>query len=235
MKLSDKKYNQLINTYHKFSSKLRELGKHFGGPSIYFHKRALEERNKDFLSNTHLEMIYATLASWGMHRMGKTLTKLVAFEKFEDSILKQKNNLLELKDLKIENPNEFNDKLIEELTDLCFSFEVSESNSKIVANSKTLAHILPDLCPPIDRKYTINFFTEGAGPPNLNNNEYKQQKEIFKYVLKKTFDFANKIKSDKDIPIDKEFNTSYPKIFDNFIIIYMQIYMQEERNKNGKK
>ncbi|MDQ3666537.1 MAG: hypothetical protein M3410_08150 [Acidobacteriota bacterium] len=42
----------------------------FRGPSLYFHQRALETRESaDF--SLHIEYVYATLASWGMHRMGK--------------------------------------------------------------------------------------------------------------------------------------------------------------------
>ncbi len=44
--------------------------KEFGGPSIYFHVQAIAEQGSHFLSDRHIEMIYATLASWGMHRMG---------------------------------------------------------------------------------------------------------------------------------------------------------------------
>lgn len=42
----------------------------FRGPSLYFHERALATRH-DPASLTHLEYVYATLASWGMHRMGR--------------------------------------------------------------------------------------------------------------------------------------------------------------------
>jgi hypothetical protein len=48
----------------------------FRGPSLYFHHRALQTRNsEDFLA--HLEYVYATLASWGMHRMGRGGSKMV--------------------------------------------------------------------------------------------------------------------------------------------------------------
>ncbi len=37
--------------------------------------------------------------------------------------------------------------------------KVSTSRTQIVAGSKMLHHLLPDLIPPIDRQYTFRFFT----------------------------------------------------------------------------
>jgi len=37
--------------------------------------------------------------------------------------------------------------------------KVSTSRTQIVAGSKMLHHLLPDLIPPIDRRYTFRFFT----------------------------------------------------------------------------
>jgi hypothetical protein len=59
----------------------------FSGPSLYFHKKVisillkigLQEAIED---NSFLEYLYATLASWGLHRMGETNTKLVDFQPF---------------------------------------------------------------------------------------------------------------------------------------------------------
>ena len=42
----------------------------FGGPSVYFHQQSIRAQASAFLGDRHIEMIYATLASWGMHRMG---------------------------------------------------------------------------------------------------------------------------------------------------------------------
>lgn len=229
--MTDTNYNFLKANYPDYFNELVTVGNDFGGPSIYFHNRALEEKNKNFLNDTHIENIYATLASWGMHRMGDTTTKMVDFGNFKNSILLQKENIIKLKDLKIENLNEGKDELIEELKRICFSFQVSISNSKIVGNSKTLAHILPDLVPPIDRQYTIRFFTNEPKSANNEKGLFKnlsdfkdidEEKKYFTHILNKTFDFVNQIKADKNITIDNKFNTSYPKIFDNFIMTYVK-------------
>jgi len=43
--------------------------------------------------------------------------------------------------------------------DVIARIKVSTSRTQIVAGSKFLHHVLPDLVPPIDRQYTFNFFT----------------------------------------------------------------------------
>ena len=84
---------KLIENSEYFYEKSSRVLNDFGGPSVYFHIQAIAEQQKDFLSLRHLEMIYATLASWGMHRMGdpeKSRTKLHSFESFSISINKYK-------------------------------------------------------------------------------------------------------------------------------------------------
>lgn len=57
----------------------------FGGPSLYFHRRSLDTRQSP-ASLSHLEYVYATLSSWGMHRMGTGGSKMRSFSAFRASI-----------------------------------------------------------------------------------------------------------------------------------------------------
>ncbi len=148
--------------------------KEFGGPSVYFHVQAIKEQKANFLSDRHIEMIYATLASWGMHRMGdpeETKAKMMEFDDFKCSISTKRNELKRFITLRMDSctAKEY-EKYIDDLRGIYFGLKVSISDATIVAHSKALAHILPNLVPPIDRQYTIrfftqdnkNFFTEGA-------------------------------------------------------------------------
>jgi len=239
MKFIETNYQDLKNNYSKYLDIATNIGDIFGGPSLHFHKRALNEIDRDFLGETHLEMIYATLASWGMHRMGDTKTKMVDFDKFKSSVLTHEKILTDLKGLKIEDvSNGELPEIIKKLSDICFALKTSESNSQIVGNSKTLAHILPNIIPPIDRQYTIRFFPcepttflNDIGKlkqvPNFRNSE---EKEYFSHIIYKTYDFINHIKTDKQIELQNSFNTSYPKIFDNLIVTYVRSVGQK---KNG--
>src|SRR5882672_11022251 len=77
------------NTYFAGSYEQFSL---FGGPCIYFHNECLRDGRDAFLSVRHVEMLYATLTAWGMHRMGNaesTKTKLTGWEQFHGSILAQ--------------------------------------------------------------------------------------------------------------------------------------------------
>jgi hypothetical protein len=79
----------ISNLKHCYDLSLAVL-KEFGGPSVYFHVQSIKEQESNFLSDRHIEMIYATLASWGMHRMGdpeETKAKMVEFVDFRKSIM----------------------------------------------------------------------------------------------------------------------------------------------------
>ncbi len=72
----------------QYFEKSYEEFRFFGGPSVYFHEQCLRAASDAFLSVRHVEMLYATLAAWGMHRMGDpdaTKTKLTDWDEFHDS------------------------------------------------------------------------------------------------------------------------------------------------------
>ena len=105
------------------------------------------------------------------------------------------------------------------------------SNSYIVGNSKTLAHIIPNLVPPIDRQYTIRFFSSEPNAFFKMNGKLKQvsdfkdtphEKECFYHILDRTYNFIHHVKNNDKILIQQPFHTSFPKIFDNLIVSYVK-------------
>ena len=210
-------YNKLVNGLSKYITP----STNFVGPSLYFHQKALEYQQKEFLSERHIEYVYATLVAWGMHRMGPNGAKMPDYDIFKSSILdsKIKKALEELKDKRIEDitADEI-DSIIQKLSEICFSVKGSDSNSHLVSGSKILAHILPNLACPMDRQYTCTFF--GV---NLNR---KNEQTIFKKVIRQMWEFyqdSNHIRLLKPI-LGKPFNMSFPKIFDNLIINYVKAH-----------
>jgi hypothetical protein len=207
----------------------------FEGPSIYFHVQAIREQKHHFLSDRHIEMIYATLASWGLHRMGdphQTKTKMVKFDDFRNSLLAQEKALISLMGIVMAHSSETDYRhALEALKPVYSSLKVSLSNSTLVAHSKVLAHILPDLIPPIDRQYTIRFFTQEP-------NQFLNKKGKFTNVnlppgIDKQYslfvDYCVRIKQMLDkceislFTLDPDtFNTSYPKIIDNIIMAFIK-------------
>ena len=210
----EEKINDLIENMEKYHKKFYDKNK-FTGPSLYFHKKALEIISKEDIAK-HLEYVYAVLVAWGMHRMGSSGAKMNHFNVFRDSLDKCWDKIIFLRKVSL---NEIEKEDVQKELKVIFdSIKIMDSSIKLIAHSKVLAHLVPNLIPPIDREYTL-FFLRGK-----------------KYVPKKEWDFFNEIliKFFLPIAINEKFknnvikwrknkqqfdwDTSIPKIIDNLII-----------------
>ena len=199
----------------------------FGGPSLHFHERALSATG-----NNKIEMIYAMLVSWGMHRMGGG-AQMHAFSTFKNSITKQNGKIAEIAD-KI-STNNFS---YSEMKDLFESIEPMKSRKKLVGHSKVLAHFFPDVVSPIDGEYTLQF-TFGIGRKNLPSNfgEFEFFEQFHSRLVKPLINDAGfKIKCENWIHLSSRGNypwdTSLPKIIDNLIIGKM--YGEKAQRRKGE-
>lgn len=200
-----------------YLEKTSEIGKLFGGPSIYFHKEAINEIKINFLEKRHIDMIYAMLPAWGMHRMGEeTKTKIVNYEKFISQINKIKPKLFEYKNKHISEVS------INELLILLTQLHVSISNSFLVSSSKVLHHILPNLFPPIDRQYSIRFMQQKKGYFNNSAIQLDYEYEYAEIFLTEMVKFLIKYEDLMKKHLNKVFNTSITKIFDNLLMVYVK-------------
>jgi hypothetical protein len=215
----------------------------FGGPSVHFHQQAILAQASDFLGDRHIEMIYATLASWGMHRMGDpedTKAKMVEFDDFRSSILGCRTDLHALRNERFEHvtPDRYG-QILQGLMGVYGRLKVSISDSTLVAHAKTLAHILPHLIPPIDRQYTVRFFTQDASEFFTKSGKYRLPQvpngidEQFNLFV----DLAGKMKGLFDgcdrtiLQVNGQgFNTSYPKIIDNLIMAFVKSVERPSKN-----
>ncbi len=116
----------------------------FGGPSVY---------------DAFFEYLYATLASWGLHRMGRGKAKLGDLGELKASFREQASNIERVQQLRIDqlDPSSVPD-VAEQAWAIMAGLRVGIGQTLLVANSKALHHLLPGLIPPIDRTYTLNFF-----------------------------------------------------------------------------
>jgi len=199
----------------------------FSGPSLYFHKKVINTLSKTGLQeaiedNSFLEYLYATLASWGLHRMGETNTKLVDFEPFKSSIHANKDEILKLTDKKITQLSS-NMTLTEDLRALIENLKIGEGETKLIFNSKTLHHLLPNLIPPIDRQYTLLFFYNSTGPPHIEN--------CFSEIYPKFVEIALSCTDNIFKRVGKGFHTSDTKVIDNAIIGYVLKKNLKEQKK----
>ncbi len=138
----------------------------FPGPSLYFHERAIELRRRHHTVGSlldderFLEYVYAVLPAWGMHRMGPQTAKVGDFSSITSALRETRSALEALWPLRITDLLAHEAKEAAETAwDIIAHINVSTSRTQIVAGSKFLHHLLPDLLPPMDRQYTFTFFT----------------------------------------------------------------------------
>ncbi|MHA1426765.1 MAG: hypothetical protein ACTSQI_12330 [Candidatus Helarchaeota archaeon] len=206
--------------------------KKFTGPSVYFHSRTLGKRRAHetletvFDDELFFEYLYATLTSWGMHRMGQG-AKLVEFVEFVESIKRVRDNIIELKDFNILEINKIEVPLIcEKLWCIIDTIKVNIAKTKLVCNTKILHHFLPELSPPIDREHTLRFFFNTKNG-NLNKKtDEKYFRLIFPYFHYIGVQNSSEIKS---LIGRTNFYTSSTKVIDNAIVGFVIKELKKRR------
>jgi len=198
--------------HEKFTANAR-----FSGPSLYFHTKALNAFPKGAVDFS--DASYAMLAAWGMHRMGKNGAKMVEFKEYSESIERHWGQLTALRTLTLSDVNEQTWNVLKELF---FGIKAMNGKTFLVANSKVLAHALPELIAPIDRQYTLRFLkgTKSADIPQDIDRQwliFRKLHESFFHVIARDKNFkikaANWIRK-KTSPWD----TSTLKVVDNCIM-----------------
>jgi len=188
----------------------------FRGPSLYFHRRSLEARKTEKFE-TFLEYIYATLASWGMHRMGGG-PKMLSFNIFLESVMAVKKLIDEAETIdfrKVKNSDWF---LLEEIFR---NINVMESRTSLVGNSKVMAHLLPNIVPPIDREHTLKYLRGNTNIKNDLDYEWKLMHEIIgNFFIPIAYDvtFLRKANTWIDDQSNFPWDTSVLKVIDNLVI-----------------
>ena len=189
----------------------------FRGPSLYFHRRALESSNSPNFSQ-HLEYIYATLASWGMHRMGKGGSKMQSFQIFKNSLKPLRQRIQRAGEFDYGSMTEAN---WQDLEHIFRSINVMASGTILVGNSKVMAHLCPNIVPPIDREYTLFRL---KGNKNIRNDpayEWTLMREIIEDFFipvarnQQILTLAENWMSDQE---KWPWDTSIFKIIDNLLI-----------------
>jgi hypothetical protein len=95
------------------------------------------------------------------------------------------------------------------------------SGTSLVGNAKVMAHLVPNLVPPIDRRYTLSFLFGNASIRNDLEAEWMTLAEIlrgFFYPIVLSPDFRRKIKKWAKHSRKFRWDTSPLKIVDNLVI-----------------
>jgi hypothetical protein len=193
----------------------------FTGPSAHFHSKSLAILRKHnsisdaILDESFLEAVYATLTSWGMHRMGPGNTKLVDFREFVVSFVVLRPRIQTLSEFTLLGlkSGEIAD-VSEQLWSVISEIKIGRGATRIVSGSKVLHHLFPELIPPIDREYTIRFFFHHK---NMNRGDKAAFQEMYPHFHLIASKCSRKIES----RLGKGMNTSTTKVLDNAIVGYV--------------
>jgi hypothetical protein len=198
-----------------------EASGRFTSPSVHFHNRVIGLRRhlgsalSAIESDDFVELLYATLTAWGMHRMGPGNTKLREFEEFAKSLRRQRDAIAALDGLSLSQLSSLE---LEAATNQAWqvieALNVSIAEARIVANSKTLHHLAPDLIPPIDRSYTYRFF---YGRMMLSIPE----KEAFREMFARFHMISTRASGSISTLLGAGWNTSVTKVMDNALVGYV--------------
>jgi hypothetical protein len=189
----------------------------FSGPSLYFHLRALEA-GKDADFERFAEMVYALLAAWGMHRMGRGGSKMREFQEFQASLKPLWPSVIGLQKVA---PDELGEKGWRDLNAIFRGIRCMATATSLVGNSKVMAHALPNLVPPVDREYTLRFLFGGTSISNDIDREWEKLETIlrgFFYPLVRSEVFRAKARQWQSEQSRLRWDTSPLKIADNLVI-----------------
>jgi hypothetical protein len=200
----------------------------FVGPSIYFHVKGLEHLKRHvepvgtLYDDLFFDYLYATLTSWGLNRMGPGKTKLGPISDLKASLQDQVVKNRELEGLRIDRLEGSEVAAVADASwQVMSGLQVSVAEVQLVANSKALHHVLPDLVPPIDRNYTLMFF---VGRPYIyRSKEMRLFMAVFPLFHEIAVRCSETIHGFLTTP-PKGMNTSVTKVIDNAILGLMPIY-----------
>ncbi len=203
------------------------------GPGVYFHRKTMAIRRKYPLAHNVLaddlffDYLYATLTAWGIPALGKGPTRLADLDKIRSSFLEQKTNICQVERISLLGMGkERVDQISRILWEILSGLQVGEQSERLVANSKALHHLLPDLVPPIDSDYTLRFFYG-------NRTIDREERDIFREIYPLFYEIgqAQKETIRRLVNEGRPMDTSTTKVIDNAIIGYVTEFMKKRKQK----
>lgn len=195
----------------------------FTGPSLYFHKKTLSRLDQLGLPSKALDddlffdYLYAALTAWGLHRMGERGAKLSEPQVIRANLEKVRDDLESIQTYRI---CELREERVSEISDairaIIGKLQVSATETQLVAGSKALHHLLPNLVPPVDREYTLRFFFGNTTNANLQR---------FSLIFRGFWHTAQQQRAKilQRIQEHRDWDTSETKVIDNAIVGYMKL------------
>ncbi|WP_131519217.1 hypothetical protein [Kribbella capetownensis] len=188
----------------------------FSGVQLSAHRAALQARHAagsaaDAARDPEFaRVLRGTLLAWGL---GVRASRLAEESEFAAALTAAAPLLAVLDGLRIDQQTLPTD-LDEQLWRLIDGLGVVANDAKIVAGTKTLHHLLPDLVPPIDREWIGRFFSLHA--PEWQGH---QQRATFLRLFRAYRDVATQVDLDAELT-GQPWRTGLAKLLDNGVIGY---------------
>ena len=166
-------------------------------------------------SDAYLHSLYSTLDAWGMNwGDDNTGPKMQEYDKFAASVRKYKGGIAPLERVGLA---QIDADIAGKLWRIIGGMQLSQRQSQMVTGAKALHHLLPQLLPPIDRKYTRPFFLYDGRQFQYN------QEEAFALMLSYFARIAQRVDLGRYVGTAR-WATSESKLIDNAIIGYCMLH-----------
>lgn len=153
-----------------------------------------------------MQSLYNTLQAWGI---GARASNLKPLDEFTEALQKRSSEIAEFEQLNINSMSNVA-VIAKKLERLIYKLDIVDNKSRIVAGTKALHHLLPELVVPIDRKYTQHFF--GWHNPQFQNFPQECINQAYKFFVR----IASTI--DLSQYVNDGWFSSQTKVIDNAIV-----------------
>lgn len=168
--------------------------------------------------------LYETLRAWGI---GSRRSQLCPFADFADALVDKEKEISQLDGLAIEQADLKIELITRMLWNLIDSLAIVTNQARLVAGSKALHHILPDLIVPIDRAYTQVLF--GWENPQFQYHQERCFAEIFDFFVS-----VARATNPGQYVGKKRWNTSTTKVLDNAVVGAICLIKEHLKKKNSE-
>ena len=159
-------------------------------------------------------LLYKTLELW---RMNVRRARLAPFPTFQASLQRSAGAIATLESASIEDDRLNAVEISNELWRLMDGLRITETRVRLVAATKALHHLLPNLVVPMDRQFTGAFF-------DWNTNDWQAKEEhSFKGGYAVFSDIARRVMPSRFV--GSGWNTSPSKVLDNAVVGYCRVHL----------
>ena len=190
------------------------------GWEMDLHKSLIERRRRQFATpseaaadDAFLEDLYRIVKAW----YGRRAWLLIPFDNsFKQEIRKAACKLDHLSGLSIMGANYDVGTVAGQLWNVIGNLTMTTADAKIVSGTKAIHHLVPNLIPPMDNRYTGDFF--------LGYGIGQGRETVFRRIYQAFTDLTHSLACNEEFMerVGRDFNTSVTKTVDNAIIGYVE-------------